>query len=220
MNIRKIFSKLCQVIDFEPTPGIKLPNKSEYLILYPDRLVHGKIACGCGSTKLKHFCAPVNMGPFFYRCQECGVVLFTTDFISRQHTEDSMKNIKLAVFDMEGTIFRNSYRGQSYPSIWKVLCQMCGPDAAKEDAINTEKYLSLELKSKDLLSNLSTQFWDNTILSPVFHFSGITLKDFQREIDFQMSFQMSSNDNEFYDYANWVVDVKDFRIVGVFREQL
>jgi len=142
MNIRKIFSKLCQVIDFEPTPGIKLPNKSEYLILYPDRLVHGKIACGCGSTKLKHFCAPVNMGPFFYRCQECGVVLFTTDFISRQHTEDSMKNIKLAVFDMEGTIFRNSYRGQSYPSIWKVLCQMCGPDAAKEDAINTEKYLS------------------------------------------------------------------------------
>jgi len=86
--------------------------------------------------------------------------------------------------------------------------------------LNTEKHLSLELKSKDLLSNLSTQFWDNTLLNPVFHFSGITLKDFQREIDFQMLFQMSSKDNDFYDYANWIVDVKDFRIVGVFREQL
>ncbi|CAA0176870.1 hypothetical protein [Tenacibaculum maritimum] len=88
------------------------------------------------------------------------------------------------------------------------------------DFLNTEKYLSLELKSKDLLSSLSTQFWDNTLLSPLFHFSGIRLKDFQREIDFQMLFQMSSNDNDFYDYANWIVEVKDFRIVGVFREQL
>jgi len=32
---------------------------------------------------------------------------------------------------------------------------------------------------------------------------------------------MSSDDNDFgNDYANWIVDVKDFKIVGVFREQL
>ncbi|MHC1698963.1 MAG: HAD family hydrolase [Geobacteraceae bacterium] len=51
-----------------------------------------------------------------------------------------MKPIKLAVFDMEGTIFRNSYRGNSFPSLWAVLCNLCGPDAAKEDAINRDKF--------------------------------------------------------------------------------
>lgn len=53
-----------------------------------------------------------------------------------------MENIKLAVFDMEGTIFRNMYCGQQYPSTWKIFCQLCGPDAVKEDALNTEKYLT------------------------------------------------------------------------------
>jgi phosphoserine phosphatase len=53
-----------------------------------------------------------------------------------------MSKIKLAVFDMEGTIFRNTYRGQKFPSIWKVLCYLCGPQAAEEDAAYTEKYLT------------------------------------------------------------------------------
>lgn len=87
--------------------------------------------------------------------------------------------------------------------------------------LNTEEYLSLELKGKGLLSSLSTQFWDNTLLYSVFHFSGIRLSDFRREVDFQILFHMSSNDNNFgSDYANWILDVKDFKIVGVFREQL
>ena len=50
--------------------------------------------------------------------------------------------MKLAVFDLEGTIFRNRYEGTMFPSVWKVLCKICGPEAAQEDAKNTEKYLS------------------------------------------------------------------------------
>ena len=51
-----------------------------------------------------------------------------------------MTQFKLAVFDMEGTIFRNSFQGQHFPSIWKVLCNLCGPQAAAEDQINTDRY--------------------------------------------------------------------------------
>jgi len=55
-----------------------------------------------------------------------------------------VKPIKLAVFDMEGTIFRNSYLGQSFPSLWAVLCNLCGPDAAREDAANRDKFYANE----------------------------------------------------------------------------
>lgn len=51
-----------------------------------------------------------------------------------------MKTIKLAVFDLEGTLIRNSYRGNGFPSIWKVLCNLCGPLAAEKDAENTKKF--------------------------------------------------------------------------------
>lgn len=50
--------------------------------------------------------------------------------------------MKLAVFDLEGTVFRNRHKGAIFPSIWKVLCKICGPDAAREDAKNTENYLN------------------------------------------------------------------------------
>lgn len=51
-----------------------------------------------------------------------------------------MKAIKLAVFDLEGTLIRNSYRGNAFPSIWKVLCNFCGPDAAVKDEENRKKF--------------------------------------------------------------------------------
>lgn len=51
-----------------------------------------------------------------------------------------MKAIKLAVFDLEGTLIRNSYRGNGFPSIWKVLCNFCGPEAAAKDEENRKKF--------------------------------------------------------------------------------
>lgn len=51
-----------------------------------------------------------------------------------------MKKIKLAVFDLEGTLIRNSFRNNEFPSIWKVLCNLCGPVAAEEDATNTKEF--------------------------------------------------------------------------------
>ena len=51
-----------------------------------------------------------------------------------------MKTIKLAVFDLEGTLIRNSYRGNVFPSIWKVLCNFCGPIAAEKDEANRKKF--------------------------------------------------------------------------------
>lgn len=87
--------------------------------------------------------------------------------------------------------------------------------------LSSEEYFSFELKSKNLLSNLSVQFWGKDFKNIFFHFSGITIRDFQREIDFQVFFHMSSNSNDLEaDFANWIVDVKDFKIVGAYREQL
>lgn len=48
----------------------------------------------------------------------------------------------MAVFDMEGTIFRNFYRGNEFKSIWKILCAECGADAVAKDNANTSKYYS------------------------------------------------------------------------------
>jgi phosphoserine phosphatase len=54
-----------------------------------------------------------------------------------------MKPIKLAVFDLEGTIFHNSYKGEIFPSLWAVLCNLCGDDnARKEDEVNRNKFYS------------------------------------------------------------------------------
>lgn len=55
-----------------------------------------------------------------------------------------MKAIKLAVFDLEGTLIRNSYRGNGFPSIWKVLCNFCGPEAKEKDLANTKKFMDGE----------------------------------------------------------------------------
>lgn len=66
-------------------------------------------------------------------------ILNVTPIESRDNT---MKELKLAVFDMEGTLFRSVYQGQEFASIWKVLCSLCGPDAVAEDAANTRRYLA------------------------------------------------------------------------------
>lgn len=58
-----------------------------------------------------------------------------------------MKKLRCVVFDMEGTLFRKSYRlmgGNIYPSAWAVLCAQCGPDAIAEDAANREKFYQEE----------------------------------------------------------------------------
>lgn len=53
-----------------------------------------------------------------------------------------MKQIKLAVFDLEGTIFKNSYGGKAFPSLWAVLCNLCGPEAVAEDNANRDRFYS------------------------------------------------------------------------------
>jgi len=52
-----------------------------------------------------------------------------------------MKPIKLAVFDLEGTIFRNSYKGEKFPSLWAVLCNLCqNKKARREDEANRKRF--------------------------------------------------------------------------------
>jgi len=49
--------------------------------------------------------------------------------------------IKLAVFDLEGTIFRNSYKGEIYHSMWQVLCNLLNnKKARKKDEANRKRF--------------------------------------------------------------------------------
>lgn len=56
-----------------------------------------------------------------------------------------MKKLRCVVFDMEGTLFKKSYRlmkNKTFPSAWAVLCAKCKPKdlAVAEDAANRERY--------------------------------------------------------------------------------
>lgn len=55
------------------------------------------------------------------------------------------KPIKLAIFDLEGTLFKKSYRihgGSDFPSAWGALCAALGPEAEREDNQNRQRYYS------------------------------------------------------------------------------
>ncbi len=71
-----------------------------------------------------------------------------------------------------------------------------------------------------LLSILSEIFWGHD-RNNVFQFSGFVIDNeiSQRFIDFRMCYHCTGEDN-FSDFANWFIDIKDFKIVGCIRQQL
>ncbi len=84
-----------------------------------------------------------------------------------------MKPIRLAVFDLEGTIFRNSYKGGKFPSLWAVLCNQCGMKACAEDEVNRKKFYND--------GYCSTSFAD-TYLIPTKSLSAATTRKLSRGI--------------------------------------
>ncbi len=71
-----------------------------------------------------------------------------------------------------------------------------------------------------LLSILSEIFWGHG-RNNVFQFSGFVIDNEtdQRFIDFRMCYHCIGEDN-FSDFANWFIDIKDLKIVGCIRQQL
>lgn len=54
-----------------------------------------------------------------------------------------MAKIKLAAFDLEGTVFKKIYRamaGKEFESAWGALSSYLGEDAAREDEVNRNRY--------------------------------------------------------------------------------
>jgi phosphoserine phosphatase len=54
-----------------------------------------------------------------------------------------MSDIKLCIFDLEGTLFKKSYRfhsGREFQSAWGALCSILGPEAEKEDDANRQRF--------------------------------------------------------------------------------
>lgn len=59
-----------------------------------------------------------------------------------------MAKIKLAVFDLEGTVFKKSYKllsGSHHDSAWGALCHHLCEEAREEDEINRTRYYSKEM---------------------------------------------------------------------------
>lgn len=71
------------------------------------------------------------------------------------------------------------------------------------------------------LKKLSSDFWKKD-MSPEFILSGVTigLNGGNSNSDFSLFYHMNSKINAFSDYANWLVDVRDFKITECRREQL
>jgi hypothetical protein len=71
------------------------------------------------------------------------------------------------------------------------------------------------------LMNLSLSFWKRD-MQPAFTLSGITigLNGGNKQSDFSLCYHMSSKIDTFSDYANWLVDIRDFKIVACSREQV
>lgn len=82
------------------------------------------------------------------------------------------------------------------------------------------KVLILDKEGRCLLSKLSSIFWQHDKNSH-FTFSGFVIDEMTKStfLDFRMCYHCYGED-QFSDYANWFVDVKDFRIVGCRRQEI
>jgi hypothetical protein len=74
--------------------------------------------------------------------------------------------------------------------------------------------------SQEILSTVALHFWGEKGYD-IFSFSGIVigLNHNNTFIDFRLVFHNSGKNNH-SDYANWMIDIKDFKIVGCRREPL
>ncbi|WP_299108781.1 hypothetical protein [uncultured Tenacibaculum sp.] len=88
--------------------------------------------------------------------------------------------------------------------------------------IESETLLTILKRSEALLQLLAINFWGEDYKGAEFNFQGIIISANVDEelVDFQLCFHMSSALNDFDDFANWIVDMKNSKITGVKREQL
>lgn len=82
------------------------------------------------------------------------------------------------------------------------------------------KILQIDVECRVLLESLSEVYWRHN-KNNLFDFSGFVIDSTTDKlmIDFRMCYHCSSKDG-FSDFANWLIDVKDFMIVGCSRQQL
>jgi hypothetical protein len=82
------------------------------------------------------------------------------------------------------------------------------------------KILNLDKDGYKKLIDLSKSFWGHD-RNNEFTFSGFIIDTTTENliIDFRMCYHCKGDDN-FSDFANWYVDIKDFNIVGCSRQQL
>jgi hypothetical protein len=82
------------------------------------------------------------------------------------------------------------------------------------------KISQIDVECRFLLEALSEVFWGHN-QNKIFDFSGFVIDTTTDKlmIDFRMCYHCSGKDG-FSDFANWLIDVKDFKIVGCSRQQL
>lgn len=88
--------------------------------------------------------------------------------------------------------------------------------------IESDNFDKVKYQSVKLLTQLSLSFWGYNYQDSIFHLQGISIgMDVDEEIaDFQCIYHMSSIQNDFEDFANWKVDIENYKVIGVRREQI
>ena len=125
--------------------------------------------------------------------------------VFKKHEEFWLSNLHFDGIDTTFEIFKNEI---NEPLISSILIRL------------EDRLLDIKSSSILLLQSLSQFFWGHSN-NLEFSFSGFVIDnqiDFQ-QCDFRMCFHCFGIEN-FSDYANWFVDIKDFKIVGCWRQQL
>lgn len=88
--------------------------------------------------------------------------------------------------------------------------------------VEKDSFYKIKNKGKEVLNLLAIHFWGEEYKDSIFDFQGIVVDlESEEELgDFQLYYHMISKSNEFEDFANWILDIKDFKITGARRKQL
>ncbi len=134
---------------------------------------------------------------------------------------NSEKNIDKYIFRKYDEFWMANIEFKLIETTFEIFEETLNEDLVKRIISEIDnKILELDINGNHLLKSLSETFWGHS-KNNVFTFSGFVIDTITQNlcIDFRLCYHCQGQDN-FSDFANWYIDIKDFKIVGCSRQQI